>query len=515
MLAAAPCAAEEQDGIGRFEISRFQVEGNTLLDPAVVDQLLAKFAGPQRDFGHVQRALEALEAAYRARGYNVVQVVLPEQELNQGVVTLKVVETRLGSVRVEGNTHFDAANVRASLPGLREGETPNLGRISSSLKLANENPAKKATLQLRGGARDDEVNAVVKIVDDKPWRIGASVDNSGNRTTGKTLLTTQFQHANVAGRDHVLSLQYTTTVENPSQISVYGAGYHIPLYSLGDSVDLYASHSDVESGAVLAGIVNLQVSGRGTVFGARYNQNLRRVGNYESALVYGLDHKAYQSSVLLFGNQLGNDVTVHPLSLGYVGSWSDAQSSYGFGVTAIHNIPGGSRGRAADFAAARAGASSSFSALRVNAAYNRALPNDWQARVAFAAQFSPDALVPGEQFGAGGQATVRGFGERDITGDTGHALNAEIYTPNLCAAVKIASTQCRALAFFDAGQVRRHNPQAGDPYAKASIGSIGVGLRMNVDKTMTLQLDLGHVIDSGVGSTEGDNRVHVKLAVSY
>ena len=48
--------------------------------------------------------LEALEAAYRERGYNVVTVELPEQELNGGVVQLRVVETRIGRVSVKGKT---------------------------------------------------------------------------------------------------------------------------------------------------------------------------------------------------------------------------------------------------------------------------------------------------------------------------------------------------------------------------------------------------------------------------
>lgn len=511
-LAGLTFAADEADGIGSFEITQFHVEGNSLLDPSTVERLLAPYTGQRRDFGHVQRALEALEAAYRARGYKVVQVVLPEQELSQGVVRLQVVETRLGKVRVEGNKHFDEVNVRASLAGLREGRTPNLDQVSASLKLANQNPAKQTALRLMAGERDDQVDAVVKVVDEKPWRIGASVDNSGNRVTGKTLVTTQFQHANVGGRDHVLSLQYTTSVENPEQISVYGAGYHIPLYGRGDSIDVYATHSDVESSTVLAGILNLHVSGRGTVWGGRYNQILPRAGDYESMLMYGFDHKAYRTSI---NNLAVGDVTVRPVSLTYAGTWSDARSSMGYGVTLLRNIAGGSQGNRADFSAARTRADPAYIALRLNAAYSRALSSDWQARVAFAAQLSPDVLVPGEQFGAGGQATVRGFSERDITGDSGHVVNAEIYTPNLCKTVKQATVQCRALAFADAGRVSRHNFQPGDPYENASIASVGLGWRMNVEKNMALQLDYGHVVDSGVTRSEGKNRVHVKLAVSY
>ncbi|HJV86352.1 MAG TPA: POTRA domain-containing protein [Noviherbaspirillum sp.] len=91
-------AADPPDDIARFEIKRFDVAGNTLLSAQAVEQAVAPFTGKDRNFGHVQMALEALEAEYHRLGYNVVQVALPEQELNQGVVRLQVVETKVGTV---------------------------------------------------------------------------------------------------------------------------------------------------------------------------------------------------------------------------------------------------------------------------------------------------------------------------------------------------------------------------------------------------------------------------------
>lgn len=513
-MALPALAAGEQDGIGRFEITRFAVDGNTLLPAQEIEKLLTPYAGKNRDFGYVQRALEALEGAYHALGYNVVQVALPEQELNQGVVKLQVIETRLGKVRVEGNDVFNEANIRRSVPGLVEGKTPNIGKVSSSLKLVNENPSKKTTLQLQSGEKDDEVDAVLKVADEKTWKVGASLDNSGSESTGKSQLTMQFQHTNIANLDHVLSLQYTTTLEKPSQVSVYGAGYHIPLYGLGDSIDLFASYSDVDSGSVLAGIFNLQVSGRGTVFGGRYNQLLRRIGDYESRLTYGLDYKQFQNNVALQGVQLGNDVTVHPLSVAYTGVLGTADGEFSAGVTALRNIPGGDKGGSADFNRVRAGASDSYSLLRYNAGYSRSLPNDWQMRFALSGQYTHDALVPGEQFGAGGATTVRGFAERDISNDVGHLASAELYTPNFCAGWQTVAAQCRAVAFYDTAQVRRNDPLPGEQ-TKASIGSVGIGLRVGIAKYMTLQMDYGHVVDAGLTQAKGDKRLHFRLGLTY
>jgi len=233
----------------RFEVARFVVQGNTLLPSGEVESILAAFRGPGREFADVQRAVEALQQAYAKRGYTMVRVALPEQELDRGVVRLRVVEARIGRVTVEGNRFFDEANIRASLPGLREGEMPNVARLSANLAQANENPAKKTTMRMQGGGAEGEVDARLIVADEKPWAIGLNVDNTGSPATGRTMVGVVYQNSNLFNRDHVLGLQYTTTAEKPDQVSVYGAGYHVPIYSLGDSFDVYASYSDVNSGS--------------------------------------------------------------------------------------------------------------------------------------------------------------------------------------------------------------------------------------------------------------------------
>jgi len=318
-------AALAEDVI-RFDISRFEVQGNTLLPPAEVDRVVAAYAGKNRDFGDVQRALEALEAAYREAGYSVVKVELPEQELDRGVVRLTVVQTKIGRVTVKNNRYFDEANIRRSLPDLEGGKTPNLNRISNELKLANENPSKKVTMKLQSSEQDDEVDAALDVSDENPWKAMLNADNTGTAQTGRTHVGVVLQNANLFGLDHVASLQYTTSAQEPSRVKVYAAGYHIPLYSLGDSLDFFASYSNIDSGTVTAGVFNLAVSGKGAVYGARYTQSLAKRGNYESKLQYGIDYKAFKNSVVLLDQELGNNVTVHPISVSYMGSWTQPNS---------------------------------------------------------------------------------------------------------------------------------------------------------------------------------------------
>ncbi|MFX7764359.1 hypothetical protein ABTK05_22115, partial [Acinetobacter baumannii] len=69
-------------------------------------------------------------------------------ELTGGVVRLQVVETVVGKVVVSDNRHFSEQNIRASSPQLVEGSAPNLRRISESVQLANDNPAKQVNVTL-------------------------------------------------------------------------------------------------------------------------------------------------------------------------------------------------------------------------------------------------------------------------------------------------------------------------------------------------------------------------------
>ncbi|MFZ6720917.1 ShlB/FhaC/HecB family hemolysin secretion/activation protein [Undibacterium sp. Ji49W] len=513
--ASSPLAAQDTESvIGRFEISGFDVKGNNLLTPAAINALLAPFTGKSRSFADVQRALEALEKAYRDKGYSLVQVVLPEQELNHGVVKFIVVQARIGSVSVKGNKFFDEANVRRSLPQLRQGDTPNVKKLSESLKAVNENPAKKTNLQFQTANDEGEVNAVLNVTDSKPWTVGVNLDNSGDSNTGKNHVGLLFQHANISGRDDVLSLQYTTTMQKPSQYSVFGVGYHLPLYDLGDTLDLYASYSNVDSGSVVAGIFDLAVSGRGSVLGARYNYSLGRKEDFDSRLSLGFDYKAYKNNVSLLGVQLGSDVTVHPVSLTYSGTLSSVGSETSVYLTALHNLPGGEKGKTEDFQRVRSGATAGYSIFRYGVGFSRVLPAAWQLKLMLSGQYTRDSLVPGEQFGAGGASSVRGFTERALANDYGTLISAEIYTPNLCASFTASFTQCQLLGFYDAAHLSRNKALPGEP-SSSSLASVGIGVRLAMSRAMSLQMDYGKSLKTPDELSKDDRRLHVRLGVNY
>jgi len=201
---------------------------------------------------------------------------------------------------------------------------------------------------------------------------------------------------------------------------------------------------------------------------------------------------------------------VHPVSVTYTGNWAIIGSTFNFFVTGIRNIPGGSNGGSADFSAARVGATDNYSVLRYNATYMKVLPQDWQLRFVLNGQITSDALVDGEQFGAGGANSVRGFFEREVADDEGRTTNLELYTPNVCS----GGTQCRVLGFYDTGYVSRNDAQPGEITAE-SIGSVGLGVRAAMVPYALVQADVAHVLDGTTLSPKGSNRVHFRVVLTY
>ena len=483
VAAAAPADEDAAAAALRFDIARYQVVGNTLLKPAEINKVLLAYTGRQKDFADVQRALEALQVAYSDKGYSAVQVNLPEQELERGEVRFEVLETRIGKIEIQGNELHTERNVLNSLTALRPGMSPNSIDIARNLKLANENASKQTQVALRAGSQDGEVDATVKLIEDDPVKYSVSMDNTGTYATGKYRSGFGYQNSNMFGRDHTLTMQYITNPEHPPTVTVFGLGYRIPLYASGNSIDLIAGYSDVTSGTV-AQLFN--VAGAGAVYGARYNQNLNRIDNYEHKITYGIDYKAFQSNVTFVGSTapLVPDITVHPVSVTYSGLWRGTAHQVDFYATFSHNIPGGNDGTLSDFQQIRPGypnpvrtdAKAGYNIIRAGANYTHQFWGEWQAHTAFSVQQSDDALIAGEQFGAGGVESVRGFDERYYSQDRGWRASFELYTPDIAPKLQWGGGRVKALAFIDTATLTRNDPQPGEVKGE-DISSYGLGTR--------------------------------------
>jgi len=547
-LAACACAFAQApqkpaaDDSPRFEIRRFVFEGATLVQREQLEADTRQFTGPRRSFSDVQRALEVVERAYSDAGWSAVQVVLPEQELERGEIRFQIIEAKIGRLIVEGNKFFDDTNIRASVPAIVPGKAPNINDIARNLRVANENPAKQAQVLLRSGQEEATVDAVLRVVDEKPEKYSFTVDNTGSPQTGRLRVGLGYQNANLGGKDDVLSAVYVSapyadhldesgrpdrySLIPSRKVTVLGLGYRLPLYEAGDSLDLQFGNSNVNTGTV-ANIFS--ITGAGTILGARYTANLRKLGDYEHRLVFSADWRSYDNKgvrVVNTANQLIPDITVHPVGFTYAGVLRQQDAEVGFSLGFFRNIAGGNDGGAEEFCRQNLRnngigncASSRYELWKWSIYATRALAADFQARFAMNGQRTNDMLVPGEQFGIGGADSVRGFLEREVADDAGFRGTVEIYTPDFGGKTGIPGARMRALAFVDWGHVTRNRPAPAEVVSQ-SIGSWGVGIRVAQGTNMAFRVDYAIVLDPNAPNspnphTSGSGRMHASFSYIF
>lgn len=515
IAAAMVCLPQNAGAQAKFQVNAYNVLGNQLLDPQTIDNITRQHTGAQSDFETIQRAVEALEQAYVAAGFGAVRVEVPEQELESGVVTLQVVEGKIGRVTVENNPHFDADNLRRSLPALREGESINTNALNRNIQLTNEGGAKSINVTFKRSENQRDVDANVKLIADDPQRWLVLMDNTGSAATGAYRLGVVYQHANLFNRDHALSAQLMSSPGYWSQVRIAALGYRIPFYSLGSSLDLNASYSSVDSGQVVqaGGGPDLAISGGGTTFGIRYTHALEPVAEFTHKLSFGLENRAYGNNVkaaATSGASLVPDLGTRPFILGYSANWFNAKRDTTLSLNLLHNLSGANNGSTADFnqPGGRAGADAAFKVMKLNLHHTERWASQWSLRAALAAQVTNDMLISAEQFGAGGNDSVRGFREHEVSGDTGARVGLELWA----APVDLNQWRLIPIAFADVASVRRNNPAPGEIDGQ-TIASAGIGLRASYGRGLSIRLDWAHAI-RGVADTAGTQAGNQKLHAS-
>jgi len=533
-----------------FEIRSIEVSGNTLLPAAEIQRLTAPFVGRNKGFRDIQMALEAVENAYRRAGFSAVQVLTPEQELTAGILRLDVRETPIANVAVAGNRHFDSDNIRATLPSLQEGQTPNTRALSENIQLANENPAKQIDVVLGVSEKQPgRLDATINVEDENPLRVFVNADNTGSYVTGRHRLGFGVRHSNLWDRDHTATFAYTGSPDKPdgTRVDIYSLGYRIPFYAIGDSLDLFYANSNIDTPAAaftLGAFENL--TGKGELYGVRWNHYFQRSGEWSSKLIAGWDVKSLATTCTgpngekdyLKGQSAGcTPYTTRPLSLTYSGNWQRPGGAASFSAGIAHNLPTGQHhdyntvdGKAGNdrysLVAGNRDTRDEFTILRLGGSYARALPASWMARVAGSYQSSLGLpLPPSEQLGLSGAQAVRGFHERIVAADSGYVLNVELYAPDIAPTLTLPGN-LRPLVFVDTARgysYRMAGQGATTETQKSGITSAGFGLRYNYKKDVQVGFDLASVLTAGpaaeigdaTSAHNGDWRGHFNIVVGF
>jgi hemolysin activation/secretion protein len=488
----------------RFDIFEYVVDGNTVLDVPAIEDAVYPFLGEQRNAADVDKAREALEKIYQSRGFQTVQVIIPEQGVESAVIHLQVVENPVGRLRVVGSKFHSLTGIRETAPSLAEGQVPNSNAVQNDIVALNRQPDLKVTPRLKAGQAPGTVDVDLEVEDKLPLHATIEINNQYNQKTEPLRVAGSVSYDNLWQEGHSISLSYQVAPQKSSDAQVYSGTYLWPVDGTPLSVLAYGVKSDSD----VAALAGTDVVGRGTIFGLRGIVNLPAAENFYHSLTVGIDRKNLTQNVITAGAPANSTVLYYPASLAYSATWQENDLITKAGGSINFALPVGSDSAKLDLQ--RFGALRQYVYAKLDVSRQQPMGNGYSVYGRIQAQISNDPLLSSEQFSAGGANSVRGYLEAERLGDYGAVGTVEFRTPSYGKAISPSVTDLHFLTFLDGGALWQRQPLPGEK-SSFSLASAGIGARFSAFDTLNGAADVAVAIVDGAVTKMSETRVHFRL----
>ena len=460
----------------------------------------------------------------RARNHPLVDVILQEQQLDNGMLQIWFLEGTVGEVRVSNamTKWFKDDFIRRQVR-VKPGDKVDSAQLTKDIEWLNQNPFRSVDVRFQQGKGVGQSDIVLDVQDRIPVRVYVGYEDTGTRFTGEKRFITGLNWGNAFGLDHQFNYQYTADIDF-DLVSAHSASYFIPL-PWRHTFTVFGSYVDAETDFG-SNANDAKGKGRSFQISARYGVPLPDVLTYRHEASAGFDFKRTDNSLEFVGTGApaapSSDADIAQFVVAYTGQLADPWGQTSAGLEGFFS-PGDLTSRNDDESmnGLRAGTESTYFYGRLTVERQTVLPLEFSWVLRGVGQLSTERLLPSEELGAGGYRTVRGYDERVANGDQGFIINNELRTPrlrlgNLLQGSGYASGDYfQALVFFDYARLYYID---GDPNAdqkQFDLMSVGGGVRYAMSSHLTVRLDYGFPLKNGEVNRRDNGRAHLGIIASF
>jgi hemolysin activation/secretion protein len=505
-------AAKEEP---RFDILEYQVEGSSVLSALEIERAVYPHLGYGKSMANVEAARVSLERVFQESGYLTVSVDIPEQDVDKGIVRLRVNEGKIGRVRVTGSRYYELGKIKETTADLKPGTVPYFPTVQKQLAQLNRTQDRRVTPALKPSRTPGKVDVDLKVEDKPPFHAGIELNDRYSANTKRLRLSGFVRYENLFQRDHSITLNYQTAPEKLNQVQVFSGTYLLPIPKSENLLALYAVRSNTDVAAIgTAGVI-----GKGTIFGLRLIRPLRGWQGFYHSLTLGIDYKRFDETITLLGaDTLNRPISYSPFLVQYSATTQDTKGQTQYGVSghfALRRILGNDE---QEFKTKRDNADANYFYLRGEVSRLQNLPKDWSLYAKLDGQWTRDVLISNEQYSAGGADSVRGYLESESFGDYGMRFSVEGRSPFLGNFLseerKKIFDEFYGLAFLEYASLKVKDAAA-EQASRFELASAGLGVRIKAWKKLQLALDLAYPFKDAANTKKGDVRTHFNLGYEY
>ncbi|WP_455199973.1 ShlB/FhaC/HecB family hemolysin secretion/activation protein [Kaarinaea lacus] len=491
-----------------FKLENVTFSGNTVFSNDQLQALVQPYIGKTIDTLDIQQIKNLITKHYIDNGYLNSGAVIPDQDIQDGILEINIIEGDLTTVNVSNKGRLRDQYISDRIR-LDPHKPFNLYVLQERLYLLQQDPRiKRINADLEPGDKKGESKLNIEITEERPYSFLVQVDNHRPPSIGEFQGTLRFQHLNITGFGDKIDLTYNHTEGlNKGYIN-----YQWPLTA--DDKILYAAYELSDSKVVTDEIKNLGVD----------------LENESNTATIGFTMPFYQASTETLNGSLQLDKR-------YSKSYVDGD---GFDYAGTGSVDGVTR----------------ITALRLIQNYLKFTPDTvlsfrhilsigldaldstlesdnedgdpdskfvaWLAQFQFAKQYpaigvqtvfrtdfqiADDNLMPMEEIAVGGATTVRGYRENQLVRDNGLIASLEVRK----SIFQSESNQhlIQIAAFSDYGRAWAKD----DAIETATIYSVGLGMRWQWNRTGAADLYWGKPLKDVNNPDDSlqDDGIHFKL----
>ena len=493
---AAPAAPAET----RFDVHEYRVLGNTVLANRDIESVLYPLLGDQKTLADVEVARAALEKAFHDRGFSTVFVDIPEQDVSEKIVRLKVTEGRLHEVHIVGARYFSERKILAAVPAATVGAVPNLPVLQQQLSTLNYQTADRAVVPvLKAGPSPGTVDLALSVDDHLPLHGSLELNNQNTPGTKELRAAASLSYTNLFAEFDSIAVQYQVAPQNTGEVNVVAANYAWGPFESGlrPSVSFINSNSNVET------VGTLGVIGKGQIYGTRFSFPLTNAPGMPQSLTLGADYKHFRETIGLPSSAaLVTPISYVNLSAAYAGNWV-SDPVQGALSTAANFGPRGAPNDTDSFANKRFKGHPNYFYIKLDGSLYFHLPKAFLFSVRADGQFAVEPLITNENYSISGADGVRGYLEAESLSDSGIKGSIQLQSPPFVWR-KISFGD--VFVFYDAGHAMVIDPLQGEA-GSTTLRSWGAGLHLLPGKWINGSLTWADPLVDGPNTRHGDSRV--------
>jgi hemolysin activation/secretion protein len=479
----------------KIKVSQFNFTGNTVVTSAQLSQLTASFVGKELSYQELKDILRLISSFYQQQGL-WARAILPEQDIQNGIVQIRVLEGRLGKIIIKTNdpvVNLNTDVVRKYVEHKMSKTTIlNMRQLDDNIKNLNAVPGVRAVASLEAGQDVGETDVVVTLDNTKSFSGTVQADSYGSRSSGTTRGTVLVNADSLLKQGEQFTLQHVHTI---------GSDYHAAAGSFrigygGTRGTIRVSKIRYDLGDPFS---STNPTGNSQEISASIQQPLPTFGTTNLSSTFTVSESDYENKNNQ-GLNIQKKITrgIAAINFNRADTFYKGGVNYGSFTATVGDLDDSST------TSTTSGAAGSFSKAAVSLSRLQRLSDKNVIQTNLSGQYAFKNLDSAEQFSLGGPYGIRAYPNSEGQGDHGIMLNVELkhgFTPTF-----------EGFAFYDWGQIQKHqntyptwNTGTDNTRIKNIYELQGTGIGVNWNITPALRLNWVFATTLGSNKGEDDN----------